>query len=244
MKANALAHVVPLALALTFAAGCGSKAPTDRARASGSVEATEVQISAQVGGRLMELKVVEGDRVAVGQTIAQLDTTDILLVVRRATADRDLAAAQLALLLAGSRQEDIRQAERAAERRRGRHDRCPRRPCRGRSRPRPLRHVAQVELGHAETARRRGCQARPREGPPAGCAGARTRGPRGVDASRTRRPAGGDRCRPGQARRHRGADRLARAERQGRDGRSHRSPASSRRSWPTREKSSRRARRS
>ncbi len=110
MKANALVLAVPLALALALAAGCASKAPTDRARASGSVEATEVQISAQVGGRLMELKVAEGDRVAVGQTIAQIDTTDVLLVVRRATADRDLAAAQLALLLAGSRQEDIRQA--------------------------------------------------------------------------------------------------------------------------------------
>jgi HlyD family secretion protein len=111
MKANALVPAVPLALALALAAGCTTKAPTDRARASGSVEATEVQISSQVGGRLMELKVAEGDRVAIGQTLAQLDTTDILLVARRATADRDLAAAQLALLLAGSRQEDIRQAD-------------------------------------------------------------------------------------------------------------------------------------
>jgi HlyD family secretion protein len=111
MKPNALAPAVPLVLALALAAGCASKAPTDRARASGSVEATEVQVSSQVGGRLLELKVAEGDRVAVGQIIARLDTTDILLVVRRATADRDLAAAQLALLLAGSRQEDIRQAD-------------------------------------------------------------------------------------------------------------------------------------
>jgi HlyD family secretion protein len=79
-------------------------------RASGSVEATEVQVSSQVGGRLLELKVAEGDRVAVGQIIARLDTTDVLLVLRRASADRDLAAAQLALLAAGSRQEDIRQA--------------------------------------------------------------------------------------------------------------------------------------
>jgi HlyD family secretion protein len=112
MKANVLVHAIPAALALAvMTAGCASKAPIDRIRASGSVEATEVQISAQVGGRLMELKVVEGDRVTVGQTIAQLDTTDVLLALRRATADRDQAAAQLALLQAGSRQEDIRQAE-------------------------------------------------------------------------------------------------------------------------------------
>lgn len=114
MKPNVLVHGVPVAVALTLAvlaAGCRSKAPTDRVRASGSVEATEVQVSAQVGGRLIELKVAEGDRVAAGQTLAQLDTTDALLALRRATADRDQAAAQLALLEAGSRQEDIRQAE-------------------------------------------------------------------------------------------------------------------------------------
>jgi len=112
MKAKALVTVVPVALAVAvLTAGCASKAPSDRVRASGSVEATEVQISSQVGGRLLELKVAEGDRVTAGQAIAQLDTTDALLALRRAAADRDQAAAQLALLEAGSRQEDIRQAE-------------------------------------------------------------------------------------------------------------------------------------
>jgi len=112
MKANVLVHVVPVTLALAvITAGCASQAPTDRVRASGSVEATEVQVSAMVGGRLLELKVAEGDRVTAGQVIALLDTTDVLLTLRRAEADRDQAAAQLALLEAGSRQEDIRQAE-------------------------------------------------------------------------------------------------------------------------------------
>jgi HlyD family secretion protein len=112
MKANALVPAVPVAFALAIlAAGCTPKAPTDRVRASGSVEATEVQVSSQVGGRLMALTVAEGDRVTTGQTIAQLDTTDALLALRRATADRDQAAAQLSLLEAGSRPEDIRQAE-------------------------------------------------------------------------------------------------------------------------------------
>jgi HlyD family secretion protein len=112
MKSNALVHAASVALALAvLAAGCAPKAPADRVRASGTVEATEVQVSSQVGGRLIELKVAEGDRVAAGQVIAQLDTTDVLLTLRRATADRDQAAAQLALLEAGSRQEDVRQAE-------------------------------------------------------------------------------------------------------------------------------------
>jgi HlyD family secretion protein len=112
MISNALVHAAPVALALAvLAAGCAPTAPADRVRASGTVEATEVQVSSQVGGRLVDLKVAEGDRVTAGQVIAQLDTTDVLLTLRRATADRDQAAAQLALLEAGSRQEDVRQAE-------------------------------------------------------------------------------------------------------------------------------------
>ncbi len=112
MKTTALVTILPVAVTLALsAAGCRQEAPSDRVRASGSVEATEVQVSAQVGGRLLELLVSEGDRVTAGQTIARLDTTDAQLALRRATADRDQAAAQLSLLEAGSRQEDIRQAE-------------------------------------------------------------------------------------------------------------------------------------
>jgi len=111
MKPMSLVRALPVVIPVLVAGGCGPEAPADRVRASGSVEATEVQVSSQVGGRLVDLKVAEGDRVAPGQTIAQIDTTDTDLALRRARADRDQAAAQLSLLEAGSRVEDIRQAE-------------------------------------------------------------------------------------------------------------------------------------
>ena len=112
MNAKLSVIAVPVALAAALlAAGCASKTPTDRVRASGNVEATEVQVSPKVGGQLLDLKVDEGDRVKQGQVLAVLDTTDARLTLRRVTADRDQAAAQLALLEAGSREEDIRQAE-------------------------------------------------------------------------------------------------------------------------------------
>lgn len=97
--------------AVALVAACGPKPPADRVRASGSVEATEVQVSSKVGGRLIDLKIAEGDRVALDQVIAQLDVTDTQLALRRAGADRDQAAAQLRLLQAGSRIEEIRQAD-------------------------------------------------------------------------------------------------------------------------------------
>jgi HlyD family secretion protein len=85
--------------------------PTDRVRVSGHVEADDVQLASEVGGRILELNIAEGDRVAAGQVIARLDTRDAELAIARLRADRAQADAQLRLLLAGSRQEDIRQAE-------------------------------------------------------------------------------------------------------------------------------------
>ncbi len=105
-----LSLVVVAALSIAPVA-CRSQAPANAVTASGYVEATEVHVSPQVGGRILARHVAEGDRVAVGQTLAELDTTDTALALRRAQADRDQADAQLQLLLAGARSEDIRQAQ-------------------------------------------------------------------------------------------------------------------------------------
>ena len=91
--------------------GCAHKPPADRVRASGQIEATDVQVAPAVGGALLELRVAEGDRVTAGDVIAQLDTADARLALARVKAEQDQAQAQLRLLLAGARVEDIRQAE-------------------------------------------------------------------------------------------------------------------------------------
>ena len=104
------AFLVPLAGGLLALAAC-NRAPDDKAgRVSGYVEATEVRVAAEVGGRLLEVKVAEGDRINAGDLVARIDASDAELAVRRAQAERDQARAQLALLRAGSRPEDIRQA--------------------------------------------------------------------------------------------------------------------------------------
>ena len=99
-----------LAVILGLAAACNSTGNGKAGRVSGYVEADTVRVAAEVGGRLVDLKVAEGDRVTAGQVIAQIDTADTELALQRATADREQAAAQLRLLEAGSRSEDIRQA--------------------------------------------------------------------------------------------------------------------------------------
>lgn len=100
------------AILLTAATlSCAQKPPADRIRASGQVEATEVQVAVPVGGRILELNVSEGDRVKAGDVLARLDTADAQLAIARVRAERDQASAQHRLLLAGARPEDIRQAE-------------------------------------------------------------------------------------------------------------------------------------
>jgi HlyD family secretion protein len=99
-----------LILGASGAAGCRLGDGEGPPRASGYVEATEVQVAPEVGGRIVDLAVAEGDRVEVGSVIARLSTTDAELAIRRAQADRAQAAAQLRLLQAGARPEEIRQA--------------------------------------------------------------------------------------------------------------------------------------
>jgi len=99
-----LVFVVPACLM-----ACTEAPPTDRLRVSGNVEATEVHTAAEVGGRLVELRVDEGDRIEAGAVIARIDTEDTMLQIARTRADRATAVAQLRLLEAGSRAEDIRQ---------------------------------------------------------------------------------------------------------------------------------------
>jgi HlyD family secretion protein len=96
---------------LASAAGCRQRDEGRAPRATGYVEATDVRVAAEIGGRVLEVAVAEGDRVAAGAPLAKIDTTDVDLALQHAIAEREQVEAQLRLLLAGSRAEDIRQSE-------------------------------------------------------------------------------------------------------------------------------------
>lgn len=100
--------ILPL---IVLAAACTEKPPSDRLRVSGHVEATETRLAAEAGGRILTLTLKEGDRVQPGQTVLTLDTRDVELAIDRAKAEKAAAEAQLRLVQAGSRIEDIRQAQ-------------------------------------------------------------------------------------------------------------------------------------
>jgi HlyD family secretion protein len=105
-------RVLAIAAAAVVAASVAGCRKDDAAQhmASGYVEATTVRVSSKVAGRLATVAVVEGAKVTAGAVVATLATTDLDFALQRARAERDQAGAQLQLLLAGSRPEDIRQA--------------------------------------------------------------------------------------------------------------------------------------
>jgi HlyD family secretion protein len=100
-----------LVTAILGTVACSEPPPASSVRISGQVEATDVQIAADTAGRMLSLRVTEGDRVAAGDTVAIIDVRDAELQVQRARADRAAADAHLRLLQAGTSAEDIRLAE-------------------------------------------------------------------------------------------------------------------------------------
>lgn len=96
-------------------ASCAQEPPLNEIRASGHVEATDVRLAPEVGGRILLLTVKEGDRVEPNTLILRLDGRESELAVQRAQAEQAQAEAQLKLLQAGSRREDIAQAQAQAQ---------------------------------------------------------------------------------------------------------------------------------
>ena len=82
--------------------------------ASGNVEAEEIDVAAEMGGRIVEMMADEGDEVAAGEVIVRIDQKVLLAqrdqaiaAVDQAQAALDAAHAQLDLALAGARSEEM-----------------------------------------------------------------------------------------------------------------------------------------
>jgi HlyD family secretion protein len=107
---------IALLIALALAAlACQDAPDPNLVRVSGHVEATDVRVASEVGGRIVNLPLKEGDRVDVGAIVLRLDTRDAELAIDRARAEQRAAEAQLRLLQAGSRPEEIRQSDAQAQ---------------------------------------------------------------------------------------------------------------------------------
>jgi HlyD family secretion protein len=108
---NRVSVVAVLSATLVLAVACRNATDDGAIHASGHIEATDIRLAATVGGRLLEAPFEEGDELRAGELVARLETTDAEHRLDQARANAEAADAQLRLLLAGTRAEDLRRAE-------------------------------------------------------------------------------------------------------------------------------------
>jgi len=109
---------------LLLLVGCGGNGADGPITASGFIEGTEVQIAPEMGGRIAEILVDEGEEVAKGEVLVRLD--DALLQTQRGEALAAVAAAEanLARVRAGTRPEEVAAARAALAQAEAQRDRA------------------------------------------------------------------------------------------------------------------------
>ena len=112
-RVHKTAFVLSAGLLLTFSGlvSCSGAKDGSVIRASGTIEAREVNVASKVGGQIREIRADEGDRIKTGDVLALIDHEMADIQLRQAEAGAMLASAQLDLVRKGARIEDITQGE-------------------------------------------------------------------------------------------------------------------------------------
>jgi multidrug efflux pump subunit AcrA (membrane-fusion protein) len=90
--------------------GCSGNEASGALTASGFIEAEEIDVASELGGRVVELLVEEGDKVEPGAPLVRLDGRVLAARADVADASLEVARARRALALAGARAEEVARA--------------------------------------------------------------------------------------------------------------------------------------
>jgi HlyD family secretion protein len=108
---NILLAILGFAVVVIIVALIGSIAlARDPELIQGQVEVSEYRVSSKVPGRILEIRVKEGDFVKVGDTLAILDAPEVRAKMEQARSAENAAAAQEQMARNGARQEQIQGA--------------------------------------------------------------------------------------------------------------------------------------
>jgi len=102
-----------LACLAILASACQASNTGNTLTLNGVIEATQATVVTEVGGRIAEIAVDEGDAVEMGQTLVKLDDATFQTQVKQAQAAVSAAEANLARVRAGARREEIAAAQAA-----------------------------------------------------------------------------------------------------------------------------------
>jgi HlyD family secretion protein len=89
------------------------RAPANELTVSGNIEAHESLVSFKVQGRIVELPIEEGQQVEQGALLARLEDADFRQRVRIDEATVDVRQSNLALTLAGTREQEVKASQQA-----------------------------------------------------------------------------------------------------------------------------------
>ena len=111
--------VVSLCMCLlntVFSSGAIPATPSKELEVSGNVDVDDTELSFRIPGRVIQRQFSEGETIEEGQVVARLDEIELSQELSLRQAEREVYAAALSELLAGSRPEEIAQAEAAVGR--------------------------------------------------------------------------------------------------------------------------------
>ncbi|EGW37425.1 efflux RND transporter periplasmic adaptor subunit [Desulfosporosinus sp. OT] len=108
--------IVPIAIVLVLIslAVLGNRyfnRPVDTNTYSGTIEGTELPVQPELGGRIVDLPIHEGQAIKTGDIIAKLDDSQVKISLDTAKSQQAQAQAKLNDLLGGARAEEIRRLE-------------------------------------------------------------------------------------------------------------------------------------
>jgi HlyD family secretion protein len=119
---DVMKRLIPVLILLAAAIAAGvyfyprltsKTAPANQLTLSGNIEAHESLVSFKVAGRITELPVEEGQQVEQGALLAQLEDADYKQRVRMDEAGVRVRESDLALTLAGTREQEVKAAQQA-----------------------------------------------------------------------------------------------------------------------------------
>ncbi len=102
-------YIAGLSCLLLSLFGCGNN--HGALTVSGRIEVYQAHIGSKIGGRVWKVNFQESDEIPSGAIVVALDRTELEASRAQAEAAVQQASAQLDLLLAGAREEDLRRAE-------------------------------------------------------------------------------------------------------------------------------------
>ncbi len=103
--------MIPVILLTVVLTGCNNQEDSSSLHGTGTIESTDVLISARNAGQVETIFYKEGRLVNAGDTIMTIDHEALDFQLAQAEAGVLIAKAQLELMLKGARSEDIQQAE-------------------------------------------------------------------------------------------------------------------------------------